>query len=192
MGPGRPWLALSVRPPWSWAIAHGGKDVENRTGGSGRWRRAVDANLMIHASGGWSRSGAVDRRLDAAYDSVASRARGPVPLSAGLQRPARVAGMLVHPSVALQDPRLRIHHGAVVAVASVTDVHDSEPGCCESEWREFRYTDADGQLRTDVVHLVLGPRTVLPCDGVPAKGRLGLWHPGAELIEDVEDLLGWE
>ncbi len=187
----RTWLGLSVRPPWSWAIAHGGKDVENRSGGAGRWRRALDANLMVHASGGWSESGQYDRRVVAAYQRVIVRARGPVPLSAGLRRPDRVAGALLHPSLAIPDTRLRIQHGAVVAVTTVTDIHDVMPGCCESEWREYRYTDAAGQLRTDVVHLVFGPRTALPLDGITAKGRLGLWRPPPELVEDVEDMLGW-
>lgn len=192
MAPGRPWLGLSVRPPWSWAIAHGPKDVENRSGGAARWRRALDANLMIHASGGWSESGAWDRRVDRAYQSAMNHARGPVPLSAGLQRPQRVAGLLVHHTIALQDPQLRILHGAVIAAVSLSDVHDAAPGCCESEWAEYRYTDASGQVRTDVVHLVVDSCTALPSDGVAARGRLGLWHPDPELIEDVEDLLGWE
>jgi hypothetical protein len=36
---------LSVRPPWSWAIAHAGKDVENRT-----WRTPYRGLVAIHAS----------------------------------------------------------------------------------------------------------------------------------------------
>ncbi len=181
------WLGLSVRPPWSWAIAHGGKDVENRSGGAGRWRRAVDAHLMIHASGGWSRTGSADPRVTSAYDR-----RGGMPLGGSpLSTPDRVAGFLVHGSLASPDPAMRIQHGAVVAVASCLDVHDAGPGCCESEWAEYRYTAADGGLRTDVVHLVLGPRTALPFDGITAKGRLGLWNPAPELVEDVEDMLGW-
>lgn len=180
------WLALSVRPPWSWAMAHGPKDVENRTGGAARWRRAMDADgLLIHASAGWSKRGAASPVLCDQWWRLAGF------LGGGTMRgPERVAGHLVHPSVALADPRLRIHHAAVVAACRVVDVHDAEPECCPSPWAEWTYTDAAGQLRSDVVHLVLANRQALPGDGIPAKGRLGLWRPDPELLADVLDELG--
>jgi hypothetical protein len=37
-------IALTVRPPWSWAIAHGGKRIENRT-----WCPTWPWTLAIHA-----------------------------------------------------------------------------------------------------------------------------------------------
>lgn len=37
--------ALSVRPPWAWAIAHAGKRVENRS-----WSTRYRGPLLIHAS----------------------------------------------------------------------------------------------------------------------------------------------
>ena len=36
--------ALTLRPPWAWAMIYGGKDVENR-----RWRTAYRGPLLIHA-----------------------------------------------------------------------------------------------------------------------------------------------
>ncbi len=36
--------ALTLRPPWAWAVIYGGKDVENR-----RWRTAYRGPLLIHA-----------------------------------------------------------------------------------------------------------------------------------------------
>ena len=36
--------ALTVRQPWAWAIAHAGKDVENRT-----WRTGYRGPVAIHA-----------------------------------------------------------------------------------------------------------------------------------------------
>ena len=37
--------AISIRPPWAWAILHAGKDIENRT-----WRSAIRGTIAIHAS----------------------------------------------------------------------------------------------------------------------------------------------
>jgi ASCH domain len=37
--------ALTIRPPWAWAVIYGGKDVENRS-----WRTAYRGPLLIHAS----------------------------------------------------------------------------------------------------------------------------------------------
>ena len=45
--------ALSVRPPWAWAIVHLGKDVENRT-----WMTRYRGPLLIHASRNWDQAGA--------------------------------------------------------------------------------------------------------------------------------------
>jgi hypothetical protein len=45
--------AITVRPPWSWAIAHGGKLVENRT-----WSRTWRGQLAIHAGQRWDWDGA--------------------------------------------------------------------------------------------------------------------------------------
>lgn len=183
------WLALSVRPPWSWAIAHGPKDVENRTGGVALWRRALAAEgLLIHASAGWSRRGA--QRVAPEWWGKAGHAPATLTEDWGatpLPSPDRVAGMLVHRSIAMPDPQLRIHHAAVVAACQVVDVHQAEPQCCPSPWAELHYTDAGGQLRRDVVHLVLANRRALPHDGIPAKGRLGLWRPDPELLADVLD-----
>lgn len=103
--------------------------------------------------------------------------------------PERVGGMLVHPSIAMPDPRLRVHGAAIVATCRVVDVHQAEPECCPSPWAEQHYTDAGGVLVRRVVHLVLADRRPLPHDGIPAKGRLGLWHPDPELLADVLDWL---
>jgi len=44
MGRLPPVKALTVRPPWAWAVIYGGKDVENR-----RWRTTFRGPLLIHA-----------------------------------------------------------------------------------------------------------------------------------------------
>ena len=43
--------ALSVRPPWAWAIAHAKKRIENRS-----WPTSYRGPLAIHASQNFSRS----------------------------------------------------------------------------------------------------------------------------------------
>ena len=44
--------ALSVRQPYSWAIIHGGKDVENRT-----WHSDFRGPVLIHAGLHWHEVG---------------------------------------------------------------------------------------------------------------------------------------
>ena len=44
--------ALSVRQPWSWAIIHAGKPVENRT-----WGTRYRGPLLIHAAKTYDRDG---------------------------------------------------------------------------------------------------------------------------------------
>lgn len=41
--------AISVRQPWTWAIIHGGKDVENRTRRD-PWRKALGERIWVHAA----------------------------------------------------------------------------------------------------------------------------------------------
>ena len=36
--------AISIRPPWAWAILHAGKDIENRT-----WRTSMRGTVAVHA-----------------------------------------------------------------------------------------------------------------------------------------------
>ncbi|TPM92691.1 ASCH domain-containing protein [Mesorhizobium sp. B2-1-3A] len=45
-----PELAISVRQPWSWAILHAGKDIENRD-----WPTKVRGRVCLHASKGMTR-----------------------------------------------------------------------------------------------------------------------------------------
>lgn len=42
--------AISIRPPWAWAILHANKDIENRT-----WRTNIRGTIAIHASQTMSR-----------------------------------------------------------------------------------------------------------------------------------------
>jgi hypothetical protein len=42
--------ALSVRPPWAWAILNAAKDVENRT-----WKTTIRGTIAVHSSQTMSR-----------------------------------------------------------------------------------------------------------------------------------------
>lgn len=87
----------------------------------------------------------------------------------------------------------------IIGVVDLVDVHTAEPeietdsgsglwaaACCESPWAEQSYDEHGGRTRRDVVHLVLeNPRPL--AEPIPAKGRLGLWTPDAELLERIRE-----
>lgn len=187
------WRVLTVRPPWSWAIAFGGKTIENRTQA---W--TYRGPLLIHAGAGWSRRGADSPLVRAAWhdDDPAN----PIPWgSPPLPKPERLTPTILAPSSYLgpdHDPTRVIWHGAMVAVADLVDIHAAgscaDPGGPCHPWGETSYTEAGGRSRTDVVHLVLDDVLGLP-DGPPASGRLGLWSPERWLdpttIDDVRDAI---
>lgn len=66
-------------------------------------------------------------------------------------------------------------YSAVVAVATLTDCHWSDDGTCCGPWGFFK---AYHWTLTDVVTLT---------EPVPAKGRLGIWTPDADLIAAVQN-----
>jgi hypothetical protein len=155
---------LTVQQPWAWAIVHGGKDVENRT-----------------------------RNLAGSY-------RGPVAIHAGLKTDRLGIGATVIRDAWREQygwdiadaPPLR--SGAVIGVVDLVDVHtattcmdviDGEWATC-SPWAEPQYVEHGGRERRDVVHLVLeDPRPLT--HPIPAKGRLGLWTPDAELLAAIRE-----
>jgi hypothetical protein len=57
------YRALTVRQPWAWAIVHGGKTVENRSGNV-----SYRGPLAIHAGKTYSHRGLADRRVQDAAD----------------------------------------------------------------------------------------------------------------------------
>lgn len=74
------------------------------------------------------------------------------------------------------------HPGMYVGCVHLVDVHDAEPGCCESEWAEQEYIDSAGRLQPNPVHLVLerARRFRYP---MYDRGRLGLWKPIPQVID---------
>lgn len=99
-------LSITVRPPWSWAISHGPKRIENRT-----WQRPCRGLLAIHAGKGWDEDGEDSLLVQRAW------------LDAG------------HELRTLMPKRAGIPMGAVVAVADLVDICGAQmrsfiPGDC--------------------------------------------------------------
>lgn len=185
---------LTVRQPWAWAIAAGAKDVENRAGSVGFWKRAEGEVIAIHSGVGWSLRGQRDERVRRAWHAAHGRSPdfdgGP-----SLPRPERIAGHLMPVEPLGPAP---LWFGCVLCLAEVAEVHPAAAcgGAC-SPWAETSYEEADGRVRSDVIHLRLADALPLR-DPMPAVGRLGLWEPdddlqcelAARLLEGVEIVEG--
>lgn len=78
-----------------------------------------------------------------------------------------------------------VHFGAIIGVVDLVDAHVAEPQCCESPWAETSYAEHGGRTRRDIVHLVHeNPRPL--AEPIRCKGRLGLWTPQAEVLEQLQ------
>lgn len=129
--------AITVKQPWTWAIAHGGKTIENRSRGT-----SYRGPLLIHAGKGWSSRGEYDPRV-------------------------RDAWRLAHPDLNGELGYVEHLLGAVVAVAELVDSHPDAGCCRpwgESSYTEAggrTHTDVHHLVLEDVVAL---PQPV-PCRG---------------------------
>lgn len=155
--------ALTVQQPWAWAIIHGGKDIENRTQ---LWK--YRGPLAIHAGARLSERGCelVPDLLDQADQ----------------------------PDLLAQYAATELVYGAIIGTVQLVDVHPAQGywtrdnewrlGCCDdTPWAETGYTEHGGRQRRDITHLVLeDPR---PVDPIPCKGRLGLWTPDQDILEQL-------
>ena len=150
-----PWRLITVRPPWSFAIAHLGKRVENRTRST-----SYRGPVAIHAGRNFDVL-AVDHPalVGAVYDSRLGHGVPPVDVYDGA------------PHV--------MHFGHVVALADLIDCHPDDGDCC-GPWAERTHTTA-GTGITVLHHLVLDD--VIPlAEPIPARGQLGLpWRADAAL-----------
>lgn len=158
--------ALTIQQPWAWAVAAGGKDIENRT-----WGSAVGGPLAIHAG---------KARDDAAGDHpLIVEAFGRVfPLPPKWPTDAErdeFARRWDSPA-----SRAWAARGAVVAVADVA-------GLClageDVEWCECGPWAVPGQ-----VHWQLGNVRLLDRP-VPARGAQGLWTLPADVEAAVREQL---
>ena len=153
---------LTVRQPWAWAIIHGQKDVENRTRNiAGSYRGPV----AIHAALADADNAPDSLWLDAMRDRATTVPRDPGKSDARWQ------------------PR-----GVVIGVVNLWAAHpDRDNGlCCPNISDRHTLGDArpfDWSMR-EHWHLSLSnPRPL--ATPVPAKGRLGLWTPDADLLAAI-------
>lgn len=115
--------------------------------------RKYRGGVIVHEAKARSERGMADLRFGAAYRNATKRVRYPI-----------------------------WYPGMYVGCVHLVDVHDAEPGCCESEWAEQEYIDAAGRLQPNPVHLVLerARRFRYP---MYDRGRLGLWRPIPQVID---------
>jgi hypothetical protein len=138
--------ALTVRPPWSWAIAHGGKNIENRS-----WPTSYRGLLAIHggARSRWDPDGQASPLLRAAW---AEHARS---------RPE------AHNTIwLLRKSTEWMAFGAVVAVAELRGCHgpDDCPATCSpwAAWGQYHWNLFDARALPEPV----------PCRGALGLWRL--------------------
>lgn len=150
--------AITVRPPWSWAIARAGKTVENRPRPT-----SYRGQIAVHAGSRWDKAGASDRRVRAAWHRyIAELLDGGVAVARDDLVPA-------DPSIVM---------GAVVAIAELTDCHVKGVKCGSRE--QCRRWGAPGQF-----HLVLGNVQPL-ARPVPCLGQLALpWRIPGDVAAEV-------
>lgn len=114
--------------------------------------------------------------------------RGPLAIHAGARLSDRSNYALIKAlGDAMRDDRWQdLDYGAIIGVVDLVDVHTADWcwGHC-SPWAESSYDEHRGRTRRDIVHLVLeNPRPLeVP---IPCKGRLGLWTPPAEVLEQLQ------
>lgn len=146
-----------MRQPWAWAIVHGGKDVENRTRNvAGSYRGPVAIHAGLTVDESAKDSALIDDAWHARY--------GWQPAHNGL-----------------------FETGSFVGVVDLVDVHVAEPAptCCPSPWAVMGWLDSSDPVH----HLVLeNPRSFgfLGESPIRAKGRLGLWTPPADVLEQLQ------
>lgn len=113
--------------------------------------------------------------------------RGPLAIHAGGRISERgMTSHLVGHSLG-QHSEVVLRRGAILGVVDLVDVHQAMhlTECCESPWAESSYAEHGGRNRSEIVHMILeNPR---PLDEpIPCAGRLGLWTPSAEVLEQLE------
>jgi hypothetical protein len=160
--------AITVKNPWSWAIAFGGKNIENRP-------RPVSYRgpLAIHAGLGWSDLGAADPFVLNAWTAWLSGRDSTV------QTPEHERDFW-EPLDQLDPDDEReqqlMPRGAVVGVAELVDCH-LDADCC----RPWGMSEFEGK---PMHHLVLANTRPL-AEPIPCRGALGLWRPPAEVADQA-------
>lgn len=99
---------------------------------------------------------------------------GPVLIHSSAYEAPKCAVRLV-PEGLYEIPERLLLRGHVLALATIAGCHKYEPGCCTCPWAE---RDAG------IFHWQLTGVRALP-EPIPAKGTLGLWRPGSEIVTEA-------
>jgi len=113
--------------------------------------------------------------------------RGPLAIHARArisERGLRDVDWLLAPGTVAPE-RDELVRGAIIGTVYLAGAHVAQTGCCDSAWAETSYDEHGGRTRRDVVHLELAnPRPL--AEPVPCKGRLGLWTPPADVLDQLQ------
>lgn len=168
--------ALTIQQPYAWAVAHGHKTTENRTGPAWKYRGPV----AIHAGARLSKRGMTDPLVVAAMvrhyawpePDWAPRAGFTVDTVLGWADREHLGA---DSTLTVGERCPSVPAMAVIGIAQLADAHPARPGCCDDPWALAEY--GGKQVST---HYVL--RGAFPLAApVPVPGRLGLW----ELPRDI-------
>jgi hypothetical protein len=149
---------LTVRPPWAWAVAWAGKDVENRP-----TQTAYRGDVVVLAG----------KTEDPEFDSeaIASPRHPQMSRLWSAATDPRLTGEQV---VASDEAWLA--RGKTLCVVRIADCHRAEPGCCDSPWAEYNTGWPFHWCLADL-------RRLSPL--LDARGNLGLPKPDPDLADAI-------
>jgi hypothetical protein len=160
---GERWPVLTVRNPWAWSIAHGGKSPENRG-----WHMAYRGPLWLHAGARsrWDPAGAENLLVRTAWrEHFEAQDRAVPPLRRGTEWMA---------------------FGAVIALVHVVGCHHAVDCRDFGDWPECRMCSP--WALNDQFHIELADVRSLPRPP-ECRGSLGLWRLPPEIEQEARGQL---
>ncbi len=160
--------ALTLWRPWDWAMAFGGKDVENRTWKP--WQSVIGQRIALHAGEHYDLGGAARIRYLRQYEFGD---RDLVALDRAIRSEARVPGVIVATTLLVGWVRIDDNRVPFASAASHGEV-DVVDAARTSPWLFGPY----GWVVRDTVALKAP---------IPAKGNRGLWSLSDEQEHQVRE-----
>lgn len=158
--------ALSIKQPWASLIAHGIKDIENRT-----WKTSFRGRIYIHASGKWDvRSNGNNPNDIFTWDQLKAI-------------PDIVGSNFLDYGVIVKDHETPL--SAIIGEIEIVDCVINH----ESIWAEKTEGVTVGNqfyYKKPIYNWVLA-NPVLYEEPIPAKGKLSFWEPDAQTLELIKN-----
>lgn len=155
--------ALSIKQPWASLIAHGIKDIENRT-----WKTKFRGRIYIHASGNWTPK---PKDFDT-YDPIYSNDQW-----------REIIENYPNYLLSLLDPKELMDKLPLSAIIGEVEIVDCVINY-SSIWAEK--TPLFPLDRRPIYNWVLA-NPVLYEEPIPAKGKLSFWEPDAQTLELIKN-----